>query len=250
MTLRKKPRKRGAVRILRIIEELENARLKAEELSLKTKIPKRTVYRLLNLLKEYDIIGQDKYNRFFLRYERTRVFRSKYHYDLMLKHSKELVPAFFALATFDNIFSPRDPALYEALDRRMENQVRFGILGEELKTFAEEHLKTGYPHTYETLKQFRKIYESDIKYNIGALCESDREKVLRILRLEFIGSWSNSEEKPKNLSREEINRAKLFKEIVELYDMLVHDIRTIIIQVRMGNPLKGRCKTCPSIEIQ
>jgi len=246
MTLAKKPRGRGIVRILRIIKELENARLTAEELSLKTGIPIRTVYRLLNPLKEYDIVGEDKYNRFFLRYERIRVFRSKYHYDLMLKHSRELIPAFFALATFDFTFSPRDPALYEALDRRSEYQVRFGILQEELKTFAEEHLKTGYPHTYEALKQFRKMYENNKDYDIRALSESDREKVLRILRLEFIGF----EEKPKNLSREEINRAKLFKEMVELYDMIVHDIKTIIIQVRMGNPLKGRCKTCPSIEIQ
>ncbi|MCD6240016.1 hypothetical protein J7K27_00640 [Candidatus Bathyarchaeota archaeon] len=260
---------------LAILRKLSKVRLTAKQLSKETKIPLRTVYRILGILKEENFVEQDRYNRWFSLYEETRIYKSKHHYDIMLNHSKELIPALVAILSEDEFFARRKlPDMLFAVPEREEEFAteivanwasKAPTIGKQLKEFAEQHLKTGYPHIYEELKEFREKLE---------LCEEKGKQLRKIIEetgtTPFLPSTTGSlmdrfcyevlapkkyafyfKNVLNKLSKEEIDEfCNLWFETCRLYERLVDDVNFILIRITMGIPLQGKCSSCPQLDIE
>ncbi len=207
-------------------------------------IPDKSLQRILKeYLSYWGLITQDEYGR-WCWYEDIRTFDTRHEYELALYHSRRIVLSSEGNIRYDEI----DPFLtldtLAILDKKL-------LSNDDDKKFLD-HLKTGYPETYETLMAYREklnqvgffTKEEVSKPYLGSLdydFESPAERVQ--IAASFRTGLTEISEWYSNYDQEKI--AELFN----MRDLLVGRIYSIINSVSHNIPLKGHCDYCPRIRI-
>jgi|GEM_PF-2894847 len=224
------------------------------------KIPEKTLDRILkDYLEPWGLVHKD--NDFWVWYENLRIFRSNEEYELMVEHSRKLVPA---LQNMLLIYSKDRHVYYSA---------------------AKEHLRS-YPAIYQRLEAFelafndrvRELFEKYGKY----IKTPDQFMVLDYVKVPGKGPlgriFSQTRLKKRDLpyaieypdlpnikNREGFEKTVEFREIKELTDFLddteafskrfenygelAGEITKLSLRVEMGQPLEGTCSLCPKVRI-
>jgi len=135
--------KRKAIdRVLTLIRELEHGMYKPRELSQKTKIPLRTIYRILEKLEAYNLVFNE--NGEYTWHENRLEFENYRMYEKALKHSSELASSmehFIAISFIEDSDSPR----FELHFKNPYGKYMF------------EHIFTGYPKIRRILEEFKRL---------------------------------------------------------------------------------------------
>jgi hypothetical protein len=230
----------------KVIDRLRQKSMTWSEIAEETKLPKRTVSRVLDSLAFWSLAKKDERSEYWVWSEYFKPFETEHDYNLAIYHSKNLIDALLGVVMVD-IFKEKtaDPKVEE-----------FKIL----RLMAEEHLRTGYPNIFAELEKYKILMEKreavaeeigridpalefgdllrDVSYYLNtkfAVQEKYRKNAERLIRklspdrIEFI----------KQVERE---RTKLFLRIAGL-------LQGVKLQVENGEPLHGACRLCPRAKI-
>ena len=167
----------------------------------------RNIYNDLKFLLDLNIVDYNKARGTYQRAGiKNKVFQNKAELNMAIKHAKNLIENNENLIT--SIFGTS----------RIVDCLAFGGRGLTKRKQILDHLKTGYPEIYETLKEYEKmVKESD--YTPDCL------KQVPIP----VGSWR---ELPKHI-------APIKEKLVGQFEL------RIIEPVKEGQPLLGECDQCP-----
>jgi hypothetical protein len=176
----------------------------------------RTIQNYLTELIDLNLISYDPSSDVYSSNENKIVFQSKHDYDIALKHSRLLV------------FSTSDK---QRLDQ-MDHYAALELLVHQDKENVDvddqcllQHVKTGYYELFSLLDEYRKkINEMGFSVSIS------------LLKLE-------------RTFPERIDQERIKEELVDLRDLLVGKIYSIVNDVRNGIPLQGSCDCCPGLKI-
>lgn len=226
-------------------------------------IPKKTLERILkNYLGGWGMVYKNEIDgRWYWRYS-IRTYESEREYTLFQNHSEKLIPSLEKMVT-------SYPSYWQSI--QMESFTSEPpVLKEEafkLIPFVEEHLKTGYPDIWNNIKKVRddlskkKRVDEEIRKLMG---KSGEELGLWPYSLRMSVEVSLSEILPRAVlpSVHKIdgfrkNAPELLEEIVSIvkewledYKRLAGDIELLILKIKMGEPLRGKCRICPWIKIK
>lgn len=252
------------VRMKTVIQALKEGNKTYTEL-LKLGVPEKTLDRILKDYLEYLGLAR-KDGVYWVWYENKKVFQSKHDYDIALKHSRYLT-----LSTSDKQrLDQANPALaldllvyYDKANQDIDNQCLF------------QHIKTGYYEVYSLMQKYRQMMDE------AGLSEIPRLPKLPSLHLSFYDETHEAyvprNYDPKNSkslmnvipmkgdmlmidvgifgfpSHNEHNikyvHKKKYAELIDLRDLLVGKIYSILNDVRNGIPLRGYCDYCPDRRI-
>lgn len=231
-----------------VIEALRNKPMKWSELLEQTKIPEKSLHRILTeYLSFWGLVKKDEFGR-WAWYDTIRTYKSKHDYELALNHSKMLIPGLRAILAEDmDLYLHLGSSAYVEL-REYEEESKL------LKSFVEEHLRTGYPEVYDDVVKFRENMEQVqlIEIEIEKEIKKMKNKTLPFFpeRLINIVSMREYEETLKLMPQKIVEKAKNIQEKrFKNYQKLVGELLFIIMKIRMGDPLKGKCNLCPRIHI-
>ena len=218
------PRRIGRENIKKVIDALKEGPRKWTELKAKLGIPERTLSRILDYLQYWGLAKKHKEDGRFGRwswYEHVRTYETREDYEIALKHSEELFLGLDAiLAEEVNLWLLLPHPLSDLKGKNLLTE------GKELKPFAEEHLKTGYPLMYEELIEFRKALSE-----LRNLKKYDVKWVFNPIKLSSVNT-------PEPIKQLEKQRLESFRELADSFLVLK-------LKVKMGEPLKGSCPLCP-----
>ena len=235
-----------------VIEALRNKPMKWSELLEQTKIPEKSLHRILTeYLSFWGLVKKDELGRWSW-YDNIRTYKSERDYELALNHSKMLIPGLRAILAEDmDLYLHLGSSAYVELHKHDEEE------SELLKSFAEEHLRTGYSEIYEDLVKFREnmeqveLIEMEIEKEIKKIRE-EKPYLFPALpaRLINVVSMHGYEEYLKLMPQKIVEKAKNIQEKrFESYRKMIENIFFIEMKIKMGDPLKGRCDLCPRIRI-
>lgn len=158
---------------------------------------------------------------------------TKYHKQPVkrgtLKHSRQLSLGLEAILAEDwTFYRHQEPSRERACWRE-----KIELEGNRLKEFAAEHLRSGYPATYERMKHL-KMLKGSIEEEL--LNEGDsKEGVEAVLNhSSFFGGGPTISEKC----------LKLLDQRTKAYQTLEADIKLIDLRIEAGNPIHGTCRLC------
>jgi len=201
-------------------------------------IPEKTLHRILIwYLEPWGLVKKRDDGRWSW-FEHIKVYETREDYEIALKHSEELFLGFDAiLAEEVNLWLLLRHPLADIKGRNIVTE------GSELKPFAEEHLKTGYPDTYEKLTKFREAL-SELQKLERNLDMKDVFSHFKIYREDFDEHLSArfqrpQEDTPKPIKRFREQRLENFRELADHFLVMK-------LKVKMGTPLRGSCQLCPS----
>lgn len=227
------------------------------------KIVRRTVQNYMAELKALGLVKYDAEARVYQLTQTKRIFRSKHDYEIALKHAKHLVLSTPYNQRFDqmNPNATLDLMVFES-ERDVDN-----------KCFVQ-HLRTGYFKVYALMEKYRELMD-----------ETGLSKIPSIPKFGFSGSaWAEQSHMAgvqENIPERDFEKQVLFErtptkgnklmirvsplfsdqaeyiyitkekmqEIVDLRDLLVGRIYSIVNDVINGIPLRGYCKHCPERKI-
>ncbi|MEM1589675.1 MAG: hypothetical protein QXQ47_02300 [Candidatus Bathyarchaeia archaeon] len=234
-------------RIKKVIDALKEGKKTWSELEA-LGVPEKTLNRVLkDYLMYWDLVRKE--GEYYVWFENLRVFKSRHEYELSVKHSRGLIPAFKKIM---DVSASVEPKLYQAV---------------------KEHLKTGYPEIHHKLEKFETVYNSRFRYLFGKykdrILTPDKFMLLRPVKVKKGRFFSNTELVPvpvQYIIKTEGANPDELKEIDELsnllrgvvtsletervYKELVGDISLLILKIEMGEPLDGKCFLCPKIRIE
>lgn len=180
----------------------------------KTGLSRSTIYDHL-----YTFHNQDKIYRKKGRYWLSTIDSEWKGRRATLRHSQQLSLGLEAILAEDwTFYRPYEPSRERAQWR--DKIEREGI---RLKEFAIEHLRSGYPDTYDKLKRWRKLRER-IKGKTDSVDVT--EDVVNFV------SWSREEHQ------------KLLDRGVAVYQAFTSDIELIILKIEASKRLRGTCRLC------
>jgi hypothetical protein len=220
------------VHLKKVIDVLREGKKTWSELK-KLGIPEKSLERALKENLEYWGLVEKKEN-YWIWYDKLRVFNSNQEYKVAIEHSQKLFPAFDEIRNF--IFRLQD-FLYIA---------------------TREHLRS-YPEIYQKLEKLEEVANQETEELIQRILQSindphkrfDRFKYHPLQLIPFFLTWSP--ENPIDIETRE-NLASELKPILEPYfdvfRSLSGDLSFLEFQVKMGQPLEGRCSLCPKIAIR
>ena len=231
--------------IKKVIEALREEPIKWTELKTKLKIPERTLSRILEYLQDCGLAKKHKedggrFGRWFW-YEHLKTYETREDYEIALRHSEELFLGLDAiLAEEINLCLLLPHPLSDLKGRNLITE------GNELKPFAEEHLKSGYPTIYKKLMEFRealsKLQKLKEHYNI-----KDVFSHFKVYREDFPEHLSARFKSPREDTPKPIKRLR--KQRLESFRELADHFLAITLKVKMGEPLRGSCQLCPKVHI-
>jgi len=210
-------------------------------------IPDKTLHRILeDYLKEWGLA--DKEGDHWVWYEYSREL-SPHNYELKIKHSQKLLPAFRNMLEVATI--ERHP----------------------LYPYAMEHLRF-YPETYRKLEKFEDAFNERVRelfHKQGHRIKTSSDFwVLEPVKIKgrffsktkfvkknipfVVGDYE------KNLTETDLKEMKELKDLLEdpvtlnkrfeIFRELAGDISLLIAKVEVGlEPLEGKCSLCPNITI-
>jgi len=219
--------------IKKVINALREEPMKWSELKVELEIPERKLSRILEYLEECGLAKKHeddgRFGRWFW-YEYLKTYETREDYEIALRHSEELFLGLDAILA-------EEVNLWLALPHPLSDVEEPNVIteGNELKPFAEEHLKRGYPATYEKLIEFRKPMSELQKLNEKA----GLDDTLLGMFGRYQPSWVDTPEPIKHLEKQ---RLESFRELADCF-------LAIKLKVKMGEPLWGSCQLCPKVHI-
>jgi predicted transcriptional regulator len=218
----------------RVTKALREKPRKWSELKAELEIPERKLSRILEYLEDCGLVKKHeddgRFGRWFW-YEYLKTYETKEDYEIALKHSEELFLGLDAILA-------EEVNLWLALPHPLSDVKEPNVVtkGNELKPFAEEHLKSGYPATYDKLIEFRKPMSELQKLNEKA----GLDDTLLGMFGRYHPSWVDTPEPIKHLEKQ---RLESFRELADSF-------LGIKLKVKVGKePLDGSCKLCPKVHI-
>lgn len=184
----------------RVIDLLKKKCLKTEELSTEAQVPIRTLWRILGELQTFGLA--DKKDGLWIWCKDIKSWQGNpVMYDIAIKHAKDLLPGFLALA------EDYPQGRYQDTG---DNKYVSPEQAEELKEFAESHLKTApsYQPIYNKLIEFRRL-----KSKFNELYNGKVEKIWQGLRRKILTSNDFQVGEPKKKPSKSWFR-KLFPEVI------------------------------------
>jgi len=225
----------------------------------KLDVPEKTLHRILKDHLEYWGLAR-KEDGHWVWYEQSKVFSSRYEYDLAIDHSRKLLPAF-------------------------KNMLEVGVLVRHpLYSAAKGHLRS-YPETYEKLEKFEDVFNERIRELLQKhghrIRTPDRFMILDPVKVEGKGFFGKvfgetrfkmrdvpymidfgypeikdinelkktPEWKEINELRDFLDKSRAFSEKLAFYGELAGDIAVLCLKIEMGQPLEGTCTICPKVHI-
>jgi len=223
----------------------------------KLDIPDKTLQRILKDNLEYFGLAKKVEGNWFW-YEYSRVFNSKDEYDLLIEHSRKLIPAMKSLSRVN------------VEDRN------------EIHVWAKQHLRF-YPKIFKKLERFERVFNKRIRYLLAKhekkIVGPESFMVLYPVTVKgkgLLGKFSTKTKfkrkkipfmikmNPSGMKKEEYEKTEEYEELLELQDFLAdntkfHDrfelfkevagaLDLLSLRVEWGEPLEGKCRRCPNIK--
>ena len=237
-------------RILDIIKEGPKTTSQILNLTKKIKYPRATVIRILHEFETLKLIK--KIEGFWYWCEYHREFANIKEYEIMLEHSKGLIPGLQAILT----------SIFGLEEKHDEKSIK-------LKEYAEQHLITGYPTVYSKIREFRKANQES-KERIAKYLASLQDKLcfiitsLKPIEIKplypgmFAMTYAASPIIEAKTKEEALEFRKILDSITKeeeskllrIYKDLSGEVCAIILKVEHGTPLKGKCDACPQIKMK
>lgn len=243
-------KKRRLLKRKTVLQLLKEKNYRYTDLVNQTKLPQKTMDRILEELKTLGLIIKKNDGTWVSSEHIKKPYKTRSDYDVALEHSKKLLRALGAILAEDKLGwvemsiaqeSPR-PGNAEAFRIELESEYK----GKSLKEFAEAHLRTGYSSVYKKLEAYREMNRA-IR---SQLEQKDYSKVLIDFVVDGIQMFPRPEEVkdwPRQFPKE---LEGIVKQKLDDYHELASDIRFIEMKVIIGGePLDGSCPLCPKITI-
>lgn len=218
-----------------------------------TEIPRYTIDRRLRHLKNIGVIVKVK--RKWMLAEHARTYGNEHEYKTYLLHSQQLVKGILAINEFLPQFVPQHDFYAGNIFMGIKKRLKL-CSDHEMWTYALQHIRTGYPHIYELFMECAKALELVQKVEM----ESQRKVLERINKkntdvpsVKLAENLSEEDKVGSSEAGQAINgqeSLKLESKAAELRSMLEDELTKLILRVRNGEPLKGRCKCCPNVYIR
>jgi len=250
-------------RLARIISLLKKRDYTPTELIKETRFPKKSVYRYIEELRIMKLIESEDDK--IVWSENKKVFQSKHDYDLAANHSRNLILSTREKRGLDHIHPLKvlDLLAFEP-DRDPDYQS------------LVQHFETGYfQDIYERMEKYRRIMdETGLSEAPGLPKLFSPDELLpnetgTLTDEESISSMKFEKPIPSEFPAKEdsfaidVNsmvmgsqspnikyvRKTKYKELIDLRDLLVGRIQSVILDVIEGVPLRGYCDRCPDRKI-
>ncbi|RLI00133.1 hypothetical protein DRO19_00325 [Candidatus Bathyarchaeota archaeon] len=247
--------KRASERLIkrkRILDILREGPKTTSQILNLTGYSKATVIRILHEFEMLKLIK--KMEGLWYWHEYSREFANAKEYEIMLEHSRGLIPGFQSLLK----------SVLGIKEKHEEKNLK-------LQYYAEQHLRTGYPEVYYKLMELRnadkKAKETIVKYL--AILEDKRLCFLQgklieikplypgVFAMTFAaipGITAKTEEEALKYQKVMREIADIVKEeeskLLQIYKHLSDEVYTIILETEHGSPLLGKCNACPKIKVK
>jgi len=209
------------------------ARELIEKMREKTGLSRSTVYAHL-----YTFHNQGKVHRVKGRYWLSTTENKGKGKRSTLRHSRQLILGLEAILAEDwPLYRSSEPS-----EERAQWEEKIEREGIGLKEFAIEHLRSGYPSTYEKMKQWRNLKEKAKQLLLREGFSADKAEAVLNFASFFDGGGIPINVGGSTEVSEECQ--KLLYQRVEAYEILSSDIRFIILRIEAGKPLRGTCRLC------
>lgn len=199
-----------------------------------TKIPRGTIDRRLKHLKGLGVIINVKKRWMLADYAKT--YKNINEHKIFLVHSQQLIKGILAINEFLEQFIPRSDFYAGNILTELKRKLRLRS-NREMWPYALQHIKTGYPQIFELLR--RCTYTLVLIQNVEA--ESQKRILKKIEITNEAESWEDS------LAISDQKRLELENEAAQLRNMLEDELTKLILKVKNGEPLGGKCDICPKI---
>lgn len=243
-------KKRRLLKRRTVLQLLKERAYRYTELVKQTKLPQKTMDRILEELKTLGLIIKKKDGAWVSSEHIRKPYKTKSDYDVALEHSKKLLCALEAILVEDKLefvemsITQESPWAGNAEAFRIELESEYQ--GQLLKEFAEAHLRTGYSSVYKKLEAYRDM-------NRAIRSQFDRKSYSKEL-IDFVVDGLQTLPRPgevKDWPRQFPKELEgMIKEKLDDYHELASDIRQIEMKVIIGGaPLDGSCPLCPKVSI-
>lgn len=216
---------------------------------IKEKILERSLQRYLEELKALGLITYDGQYHWA---ETKRAFQSRQEYEIFLKHSEALTFSGIANILLDemNPYFGLDMLIFEP-----EKDKNLACL--------MQHIKSGYPEVFDLMQKYRRTMDKTglakipnipkftlpTDFNFDDSTPEETAAKAAALKGDQIVVLDPFKALRESGLKIEVSDKEV-KELVNLRDLLVGKIYTIIAKVKHGSPLEGKCDLCPELAIK
>lgn len=272
------------VSIARIIKILRaEGSLSPGDLMKKVGMPKRTFYRALNELMDWDVVIKDGGRYYWYEFTDTKRYESEFEANQALKHSKNIVsglkhimgrstsyfvegdskpkaeyvePALMHLRTgYSGIYEVFEKAektegQVNKKEREFEEGIKARFLASSLQLQYAEHVaKIVLNDIKDSLRGRKPFFLTNLRVEGEKVTSGVYTFSVEVEMFEPLKRFIINEESSKE-NRESCGRiVDLENKYYTLTQKFKKEIEFLIMQVENGIPLKGSCQVCPRIKI-